>query len=108
MYYLLTGRRPFTGKSAVEILRSNMKDEPPHPHTVDEFIPDGLVEIALKLLRKNPEERYQGAKELKAAIDAWRKTPDGKEERERHEKILKLRALKAKRAAMEAQGERPG
>ena len=48
------------------------------------------------------------AKELKAAIDAWRKTPDGKEERERHEKILRLRALKAKRAAMEAQREPPG
>lgn len=104
MYYLLTGRRPFTGKSAVEILRANMKDPPPHPHTVDELIPDGLVAIALKLLEKDPADRIQTAKELKAQIDAWRKTPDGKEERERHEKILKLRALKAKKAQAEGAG----
>ena len=34
MYYLLTGRRPFTGKTAIEILANNMKKDPPAPHTI--------------------------------------------------------------------------
>lgn len=99
MYYLLTGRRPFTGKSAVEILHANMNKPPPHPHTVDELIPAGLVEICLKLLAKDPSERFQKAAELKAAVEEWRKSKDGKEELERHKKILKLRELKKRRAA---------
>jgi len=96
MYYLLTGRRPFTGRSPLEILRSNMKDPPPHPHTVDPIIPAGLVEICLKLLEKNPDDRYQSAEQLQAALAAWRKSKDGRLEAERHRKILKLRARKAK------------
>ncbi|MGH7162536.1 MAG: serine/threonine-protein kinase, partial [Planctomycetota bacterium] len=96
-YYLLTGRRPFSGRSAVEILHANMTQPPPHPRTVDELIPGGLADICLKLLEKDPAGRFQTAAELKAAIDAWRRSPDGRMEKERHDKILKLRALKARR-----------
>ena len=96
MYYLLTGRRPFTGRSALEILRANMQDPPPHPHTVDPMIPAGLVEICLKLLAKGPADRFQSAGELQAALAAWRRSKDGKEEAERHKKILRLRERKAK------------
>jgi len=100
MYYLLTGRRPFTGRSALEILKKNMTEPPPHPHTVDEMIPDGLVDICLKLMEKNPPDRYQSAKELQAALAEWRKSEDAKFELERHKKIMKLRAKKL-RAAQE-------
>jgi serine/threonine protein kinase len=94
MYYLLTGRRPFTGRSALEILKKNMTEPPPHPHTVDEMIPDGLVEICLKLMEKQPDARYQNAAALQAALARWRKSEDGRHELERHEKILELRAKK--------------
>ncbi|MEM8885229.1 MAG: FHA domain-containing serine/threonine-protein kinase [Planctomycetota bacterium] len=96
MYYLLTGRRPFTGKSNVEILAANMKTDPPHPCDVDEHVPEGLAEVAMKLMRKHPTERYQSANRLREAIAQWRKSADGKEELGRHKKILKLRAKKAK------------
>jgi len=102
MYYLLTGRRPFTGRSALEILKRNMTEPPPHPHTVDEMVPDGLVDICLKLMEKNPPDRYQSAKELQAALAEWRKSEDGKFELERHKKIMKLRAKK--RRAAQQQG----
>jgi pSer/pThr/pTyr-binding forkhead associated (FHA) protein/tRNA A-37 threonylcarbamoyl transferase component Bud32 len=94
MYYLLTGRRPFTGRSALEILKRNMTEPPPHPHTVDEMIPEGLVEICLKLMEKQPDARYQNAAALQAALARWRKSEDGRHELERHEKILELRAKK--------------
>jgi serine/threonine-protein kinase len=96
MYYLLTGRRPFTGRTPLEILQANMTKPPPHPHTVDELIPQGLVDVCLRLLEKNPDDRYQSAADLQAALAEWRKTADGREELERHRKILKLRARKAK------------
>ncbi|MGQ0614046.1 MAG: protein kinase domain-containing protein [Planctomycetaceae bacterium] len=105
MYYLLTGRRPFTGKTPLEVLYSNMKDEPPHPHTVDDLIPDGLVQIALRLLRKQPDDRYQSAAELKEAIEGWRRSADGKKEKELHDKILELRARKAAHRARQQQAE---
>ena len=99
MYYILTGRRPFTGRSALEILKKNMNDPPPHPHTVDEMAPNGLVEICLRLMQKQPRDRYQTAEELQQALAQWRKSKNGREELERHKKIMKLRARKKKLAA---------
>ncbi|MHC4938243.1 MAG: protein kinase domain-containing protein [Planctomycetota bacterium] len=96
MYYLLTGRRPFTGKSAVEILANNLKTDPPHPCDVDGHVPEGLAEISMRLLRKQPQDRYQTAEQLRAALAKWRKSADGKEELVRHKKIMKLRERKAK------------
>ncbi|MCK6458886.1 MAG: FHA domain-containing serine/threonine-protein kinase [Planctomycetes bacterium] len=103
MYYLLTGHRPFTGKSAIEILKKNMTEPPPHPHDLDEMIPDGLVEICLKLMEKRPEDRYQSAADLQAALAQWRKSEDGKKEKERHGKILELREKKRRVAARQQQ-----
>ena len=97
MYYLLTGRRPFTGKSAIEVLTNNMTKPPPHPHTVDKRIPGGLVTICLRLLEKHPDDRYQSARELRNELAKWRKSPDGRMEHERHRKIMKLRAMKDKK-----------
>jgi len=104
MYYLLTGRRPFTGKSSLEILKKNMTEPPPHPHTLDEMAPDGLVTICLKLMEKQPEDRYQGAAELQAALAQWRKSEDGKKEKERHGKILELREKKRRMAERQQPG----
>jgi len=97
MYYLLTGRRPFTGKTAIEILTNNMKKTPPHPCRVDPMVPPGMGEICMRLLEKHPEDRYQSATELQDALRKWRKEKDGRIESERHKKILKLRAMKAKK-----------
>ncbi|MHC4953115.1 MAG: protein kinase domain-containing protein [Planctomycetota bacterium] len=96
MYYLLTGRRPFTGRSALEILANNMKKDPPPPHTLDEHVPEGLEDICLHLMRKRPADRIQSAEQLQAELARWRKTADGKEEAMRHKKIMKLREKKAK------------
>jgi pSer/pThr/pTyr-binding forkhead associated (FHA) protein/tRNA A-37 threonylcarbamoyl transferase component Bud32 len=98
MYYLLTGHRPFTGRSALEILKKNMTEPPPHPHDLEEMAPDGLVEICLKLMEKQPEDRYQNAGALQEALAQWRKSEDGKLELERHKKILELRARKRRLA----------
>jgi len=94
LYYLLTGRRPFTGRSPLEILKKNMKVMPPHPADVDEHVPRGLGDICLRLMQKHPDDRYQSAEELQQALARWRKSRDGRMELDRHKKILKLRARK--------------
>jgi len=99
MYYLLTGRRPFTGRSPLEILKKNMTVPPPHPHTVDELIPPGLVKICMKLLEKHPDDRIQTASGLQEALAEWRKSRDGRHELEMHRKIMKLRERKRKLVA---------
>jgi serine/threonine-protein kinase len=98
MYYLLTGRRPFTGKSALEILKKNMTEPPPHPKDIEEMAPDGLSEICLKLMEKQPADRLQSAAELQAALGKWRKTEEGRKQKELHSKILELREKKRRMA----------
>ena len=97
MYFMLTGRRPFSGKTAVEILRRNLNEDPPHPHDIDEMIPPGLISITQRLMRKDPDERFDSAESLMGELDKWRKSPQGKSARDRHQKLQKVRAMKAKK-----------
>ena len=73
-----------------------MKKDPPAPHTVDEHVPPDLEAICLKLMQKQPAQRFQSAEQLQEAIARWRKSADGKEELARHKKIMKLREKKAR------------
>jgi len=63
LYELLSGRRAFSG-----LLR-----EPPAP--LGGEIPAGLEPIVMRCLRKNPEERYPNASELKQALEHVALTP---------------------------------
>ncbi|MFJ9814302.1 serine/threonine-protein kinase [Streptomyces sp. NPDC101151] len=53
MYELVTGRPPFSGGSALEVLHQHLSAEPRRPSTV----PDPLWTVIERCLRKNPEER---------------------------------------------------
>ncbi|MBK3644856.1 MULTISPECIES: serine/threonine-protein kinase [Streptomyces] len=53
LYELVTGRPPFNGGSALEVLHQHLSAEPRRPSTV----PDPLWTVIERCLRKNPEER---------------------------------------------------
>ncbi|MEH0634101.1 serine/threonine-protein kinase [Streptomyces bottropensis] len=53
MYELVTGRPPFNGQSALEVLHQHLSAEPRRPSTV----PDPLWTVIERCLRKNPDER---------------------------------------------------
>ncbi|GAA3814071.1 serine/threonine-protein kinase [Streptomyces chiangmaiensis] len=53
LYELVTGRPPFGGGSALEVLHQHLSAEPRRPSTV----PDPLWTVIERCLRKNPEER---------------------------------------------------
>ncbi|GAA2527401.1 MULTISPECIES: serine/threonine-protein kinase [Streptomyces] len=59
LYELVTGRPPFSGASALEVLHQHLSAEPRRPSTV----PDPLWTVIERCLRKNPDER-PGAENL--------------------------------------------
>ncbi|MFI2415020.1 serine/threonine-protein kinase [Streptomyces sp. NPDC018947] len=59
LYELVTGRPPFAGGSALEVLHQHLSAEPRRPSTV----PDPLWTVIERCLRKNPDER-PGAENL--------------------------------------------
>lgn len=61
LFHLLTGRTPFTGTSASEILHLALSAPPPSPRLLNPAIPRDLETICLKCLEKSPESRYASA-----------------------------------------------
>lgn len=53
LYELVTGRPPFSGGSALEVLHQHLNAEPRRPSTV----PDPLWTVIERCLRKNPDDR---------------------------------------------------
>ncbi len=70
-YWLLTGQPLFPGSSSLELIIDHVKTVPSRPKEVSEqAIPDALDGIVMKLLEKEPDDRFQTADELIAALQA--------------------------------------
>jgi hypothetical protein len=63
-YEILTGKKPFVGDTPFATLRKHCTEPPTPPSTVAPGTPRELEAIILKLLRKDPDERYAGAEPL--------------------------------------------
>jgi len=70
-YWMLTGKPLFPGASSVDLIIDHVKTVPEPPSTVaDQPIPEALDAVIMKLLEKDPEDRYQSAEELLRALQA--------------------------------------
>jgi eukaryotic-like serine/threonine-protein kinase len=72
LYEMSTGRRPFTAEISPQLIDDILNSPPPLPREVNPKISPKLEEIILKCLEKDPEDRYQTAKEI--AVDLRRMT----------------------------------
>ncbi len=61
---MLTGERPFTRPSAPETLAAILRDDPPSIEETDQDIPIELERMVRRCLEKNPDERFQSARDL--------------------------------------------
>jgi eukaryotic-like serine/threonine-protein kinase len=68
MYELLVGRPPFIGESPVSVAYQHVRETPVPPSTFDPSITPDVDAITLKALAKDPADRYQTARDMKADI----------------------------------------
>jgi eukaryotic-like serine/threonine-protein kinase len=64
LYEMLSGQRAFSGRSAADRASAILKDDPPDLRSSGRNIPLGLDRIVRHCLEKNPEERFQSARDL--------------------------------------------
>ena len=68
LYEMVTGHRPFGGKTTSDLLSEITSEEPPRLSHYAPGTADGLQQVITKALRKDKEERYQAAEELLADL----------------------------------------
>lgn len=73
LYHALTGRPPFNKGSALQKILQHQNDAVPDPRRFAPDLPEPVVAILLKMLAKEPKDRYQHPAEL---IDDLRAVAD--------------------------------
>src|SRR5258708_20741662 len=63
-YVMATGQRPFGHTRAVRLIEAILHDQPVPPRTQNPGLAPELEHIILKCLDKNPDARYQSAREI--------------------------------------------
>ena len=69
MYEMATGRVPFDADNSVGIAVMHIQDDPIPPRELNPNLSKHLNYIIMKLLKKDPTERFQNASELIEALD---------------------------------------
>src|SRR5919199_87595 len=72
LYEMLTGTLPFDAENPLAVAMQQINQAPTRPTRVNPAIPPSVEAIVLKALAKNPAERFAGAAEMQAAVDAAR------------------------------------
>jgi TolB-like protein/Tfp pilus assembly protein PilF len=70
LYEAIAGRRAFQGDSAIETMNAILKEEAPELEEEARATPAPLERIARRCLEKEPEERFQNARDLAFALEA--------------------------------------
>jgi serine/threonine-protein kinase len=70
LYEMLTGRRAFEGKSALSVASSIIEKDPEPITSVAPMIPSALDRAIRRALAKDPEERWQTARDLALELKA--------------------------------------
>jgi len=65
LYEMATGRRPFTGDTQMSVLSAIIKETPASVTELKGDLPRDLARILQRCLAKDPEDRYQTAKDLR-------------------------------------------
>jgi serine/threonine protein kinase/dipeptidyl aminopeptidase/acylaminoacyl peptidase len=67
LYEMLAGRRAFQGGTSVEVMNAILKEDPPG---LPEAAPAGLRQVVADCLEKDPEARFESARDLLFALRA--------------------------------------
>ena len=72
MFYVLTGKYPYTGKNSMEIIQKHLNSPLPDINQYRKGLPPWVVQAIEKLMEKNPDNRFQSAAEALAFFQKGR------------------------------------
>ena len=75
LYEMLTGQLPFDADSPVSVALKQIELEAPSLRSINPDIPEGLEEITLRAMQKDPDRRYQSADDMLRDIEAFKQNP---------------------------------
>lgn len=68
LYELIAGSRPFTGNTQANLVASILKEEPRPLFEIQPSTPRGLADVVRLCLEKDPEKRWQSARDVRYAL----------------------------------------
>ena len=75
MYEMLTGKLPFDDDDTIAVAMMQLRSDPIPPRQINPDIPEGLEEIIIKAMQKEPDNRYHSAAEMHSDIIKIKKNP---------------------------------
>lgn len=75
LYEMLTGKKPFDGDTPVSIALMHMQSTPKKPSEINSTIAEGLEQIVMRAMQKDPAQRYQTAGEMIKDLEEFKKNP---------------------------------
>lgn len=69
LYEMLSGRRPFSGSSNADMLAAILTANPPPLSKTNRPVPPALEEVIRRCLEKDPEMRFQSARDVLVALE---------------------------------------
>ena len=81
LYEMLTGRRAFRGETEVDTITSVLKEEPPESNLDEHNVPPAFQQIVRHCLEKEPEKRFQSARDLAFALETLAEASGGRRTR---------------------------
>ena len=79
LYEMATGQRPFKGDTSVSVISAILKDTPGSVTDLRPELPRDLGRILRRALNKDPERRYQSAKDLRNDLETLKEDLDSGE-----------------------------
>jgi protein kinase-like protein len=74
LFQMVTGEPPFDGDSSQQIVGKHIADPPPSASNVNAKVPRELSDVILRLLQKQPKDRFHSAAEVIAALEGKQPT----------------------------------
>ena len=68
LYEMVTGKRPFSGKSQISLASAILESDPEPISSVKPLTPRAFEHVVTTCLQKNPEERFQTAHDIKLEL----------------------------------------
>ena len=79
LYEMATGQRPFQGDTSLSVLSAVLREQPRPATELNPALPPAFARILKTCLRKDPERRFQSAKDVRNELETLREELDSGE-----------------------------